>query len=816
MPLISPAPGTAIGAQPVARWPLALATALLVGGCALSVWAWQRSAAFLGAQADAELDRFSELTFSNIGQHAQHQIDVLAGFQALFRASDGVSREEFHRHFRDQRVQVRFPGLRAVQFAQWVDHADRAGIDASAQTDPGRAAGGFAASDLHPPGGRNADRVVAYNEPMQGNETALGADSLAQAQHREVAERARDQNLPQASAPVDLPQLGPSVVLHLPLYRRGAATDTVAQRRAACVGEVSGVWQLSDVLRHALPSMAGAPFQVQVSDQGLAEPAALADTDPTATANPPAAAIPTQPAPRLAIANTGEPGPAWASAAARPQPGDRRVQSLAMAGRLWTVEVARAHPDPTRAALPLLLLGGGLSITLLLALAAGRLTLMQRRAQQLALAMSAQARANADRLHAVVNSAVDGLITADRHGTLLSVNPAAQRIFGHTAQRMVGHSLNLLMPLGAAAQIGQWLEPVAASPGRSRRLQARRCDGTLFPIDLAVSNIVVDGQRQYVALLRDMSEAQAAQDRIDAAAHALQAANGLREAVFEHAPVALIVCNARGVIQAMNPAAERLLGCRAADEVGHHTLASFHDEADGDALAAASAASTERTLNLIRRDKHRVPVSLTVSALHDRDGSVSGFLGIAYDITERQRLADQMSQLAYHDALTGLPNRIRLEDHLNQAIAKAGRSQDALALLFIDLDRFKPINDSHGHAVGDLVLCEVARRLQGALRVSDMVARLGGDEFVVLLPTLVEPDDCLVVADKLLTALAEPMQIGTLTLQVGASMGVARHPECGNNAAELLRSADAAMYRVKLAGRETLQQAAQADRTQRF
>ena len=207
-------------------------------------------------------------------------------------------------------------------------------------------------------------------------------------------------------------------------------------------------------------------------------------------------------------------------------------------------------------------------------------------------------------------------------------------------------------------------------------------------------------------------------------------------------------------------------------------------------------------------------MSVTVSALHDGQGRVNGFLSIAYDITERQRLAKQLSQLAYHDGLTGLPNRLSLEDHLRQAIAKSSRSHEPLALLFIDLDRFKPINDTYGHSVGDQVLCEIARRVQASLRSADMVARLGGDEFVVLLSTLASPDDCLVVADKLLLTLTEPMRVGGHELQVGASIGVARYPESGNTAAELLRNADAAMYQNKLAGRSTVRMASQVDRPQ--
>ena len=274
----------------------------------------------------------------------------------------------------------------------------------------------------------------------------------------------------------------------------------------------------------------------------------------------------------------------------------------------------------------------------------------------------------------------------------------------------------------------------------------------------------------------------------------------------------------------MNPAAERLLACRAEAEVGCHSLASFLDSADQQSLgqmqqqhlAHAHQAQAggmplvgpqrgiERNLHSLRRDGGRVAVSLTLSALHDSQGQISGYLGISYDITERQRLAEQLSLLAYHDGLTGLPNRLQIEDRLQQSIALASRGHGGLALLFIDLDHFKPINDRFGHAVGDQVLCEVARRLQSELRTADLVARLGGDEFVVLLSTLTQAEDSLRVADKLLLALAEPMLIGNHRLQVSTSVGLAHYPESGSDAAALLRSADAAMYAAKLAGRNSL------------
>lgn len=854
-PAVCAAPPAAPRRSWVPRW--AAAGLLLVIGTGTSLWAWQKSADVLARGADVEFDRYSQLSFENIDQRVQHQLDLLAGFQALFRASSDVSRAEFHRLFEDMQVKSRFPGVQAVHFSRLVDGSQRAAYEAGVRQDRTLRPEGYPGFTVHPPGLRPDYLPVEFNEPMGGDETVFGYDIAAEPIRREVLARARDSGQPQASAPLILLRQRSGVVVRLPVYRRGAPHATVAQRRAALVGVVSAVLRVDEMLRDTLPAQRQAPYQVTVSDQGLiGQPDAgkAGAAGPAGQAPAPAGPAVTTLVTRQRFDTAAQPD------AGPPRPEDRRAQALAMAGRAWVIEVARQPVNHARAVFPLLVLGSGLAITLLLALVAGRLSRQQQRIQRLALAMSAQARANAERLHAVFNSTADAIITTDRHGNMLSVNQAAQRIFGHPAERMEGHSLSLLMPLGGAARHSQWLEkagaPLAEDAARGqaprtdvaggpatpdapaapqRLLQARRADGTLFPIELRVSQMVVDGQRQFVGLLRDLTEAQAASDRIAASAQALQAANALREAVFEHAAFALIVTDAQGLVQAMNPAAERLLDCRAADEVGRSTLGSFLRGADLDTLrhmldqhqqvaAAARQAvgggtagalpshqrSIERSLHCRRRDGGRVPVAVTLSALHDGAGAINGYLAIVCDITERQRLAEQLSHLAYHDGLTGLPNRTRLEDQLQQAIAQARRSGAPLALLFIDLDRFKPINDQHGHAVGDQVLCEVARRLQQGLRSSDMAARLGGDEFVVLLSTLARADDCLLVADKLLRCLAEPMRVGGHDLQVGASIGVAHYPESGADAAALLRSADAAMYQAKLAGRSTLRLAGRA------
>lgn len=176
--------------------------------------------------------------------------------------------------------------------------------------------------------------------------------------------------------------------------------------------------------------------------------------------------------------------------------------------------------------------------------------------------------------------------------------------------------------------------------------------------------------------------------------------------------------------------------------------------------------------------------------------------GVTRDITERRATQERMAYLAEHDTLTGLPNRALVTDRLSQALASARREGHSVALLYIDLDRFKPVNDTHGHAVGDLLLREAAQRMRDCVRESDTVGRFGGDEFVVLLPRVEVSDDALRVAEKIRSALASPFLVSGLRLEVSSSIGVALYPEDGRSESSLLLGADRAMYEAKRAGRD--------------
>ena len=193
-------------------------------------------------------------------------------------------------------------------------------------------------------------------------------------------------------------------------------------------------------------------------------------------------------------------------------------------------------------------------------------------------------------------------------------------------------------------------------------------------------------------------------------------------------------------------------------------------------------------------------MELAVTPLEDARGATAGRVLVFRDVTERRELERELRRLAYTDRLTGLPNRALLHDRLEQALAMARRRDAPVAVLFLDLDRFKNINDSLGHEIGDKVLIAVAHRLRGCLRAEDTLARLGGDEFAILLPEIADRRDTYLVTEKCLAALSAPEVIGGHELTVNASIGVAVFPQDGADVQHLLRSADAAMYRAKARG----------------
>jgi len=278
---------------------------------------------------------------------------------------------------------------------------------------------------------------------------------------------------------------------------------------------------------------------------------------------------------------------------------------------------------------------------------------------------------------------------------------------------------------------------------------------------------------------------------------------------------AVISTDISGNVTYLNQVAETMTGWSSAQALGHSFCEVFQiidsTNAEHARNPIALAMQENRTVGLaagsilIRRDGHQTAIEDSTAPIHDRRGQVTGAVIVFHDVSQAHAMSQRLSHLAHHDFLTDLPNRLLFNDRLAQAMSAAQRHAEQLAVLFVDVDRFKHVNDSLGHAIGDQLLMSVAERLTDNVRGSDTVSRQGGDEFVILLSTIARAEDAAVSAVKILTALSMPHQIKEHELQITLSIGIAVYPDDGSDAESLVKHADVAMLNAKNNGRNNYQ-----------
>ncbi len=287
---------------------------------------------------------------------------------------------------------------------------------------------------------------------------------------------------------------------------------------------------------------------------------------------------------------------------------------------------------------------------------------------------------------------------------------------------------------------------------------------------------------------------------------ALETEHAQAQVILDTASDAIITIDDHGIIQSQNRAAQTMFGVSDQDAIGRNVsfiISSPHRELHDKYLeeyrrtGVKHVIGTTQQLEAVRTNGEVFPVELSISEV--QTGGNRLFTAIIRDTTERMRLNEKIQNMADYDQLTGLATRGLFQDRLSQAVAIAQRRHSKLGLLYLDLDRFKPVNDNYGHAAGDLLLCEVAGRLRDAIRESDTAARLGGDEFAVILTEIHSRADAVAVAEKIEVSLDEPYSLDGVIVSVGASIGIVVFPEDAAVGEDLVKQADQDMYRRKAA-----------------
>ena len=390
-------------------------------------------------------------------------------------------------------------------------------------------------------------------------------------------------------------------------------------------------------------------------------------------------------------------------------------------------------------------------------------------------------------------------IGVHRDGKVVYVNPAAVQVFGaRTECELIGRPIaSLVHPESRAIALAR--AHTVASTGQPAPMVAQkylRLDGGAIDVEVQATRIVFDGQDANLIAVHDVTARKQDDEKLQLAAK-----------VFSHAREAIMITAPDGSIVDVNEAFTRITGYDRDEVLGKNPrlLSSGRQGKQYYATMWHSLRTQGHWYGEVwnRRKNGEVYAEMqTISAVRDSKGELQHYVALFSDITASKVHEEQLERIAHFDALTGMPNRVLLADRLHQAMAQSQRRGQHTAVAFLDLDGFKAINDHHGHDAGDELLIALATRMKQTLRDGDTLARMGGDEFVAVLVDLSDPGACVPMLSRLLAAAAQPVEVGGLTLQVSASLGVTFYPQAEEvDADQLLRQADQAMYQAKQSGK---------------
>lgn len=415
-------------------------------------------------------------------------------------------------------------------------------------------------------------------------------------------------------------------------------------------------------------------------------------------------------------------------------------------------------------------------------------------------------RKSESRLKQLIAATLDAVVSIDRNGSVIEWNPQAEATFGLRAREAIGSPLpRSLMPQRLLEIFDGVVDVHGSRLLQRRRIEstARRANGEEFPVEITIDPVGSGDEQTFTAFIRDISDRKRAQRELEQREQRFRA-------LVEKSWSGVALLDAQLDFIYAGASTERLLGYKEHELIGKHFLTHVHPHDRTSStkafteLAATPGGESQGEVRFLHRDGQWVWLEgFAQNLLHDE--SVGAIIINYRDVTQRKQTEKQLEYQAYYDALTGLPNRLLFRDRVVTAIAQAKRNKRGMAVMYLDLDNFKHVNDALGHSVGDTLLSDVAVRLQSCIRASDTISRLGGDEFTILLNETNTSDAVAGVARKILQSLARPFRVGGHELFVTASIGISVFPNDGDDVETLLKCADSAMYRAKELGRNQSQ-----------
>lgn len=756
--------------------PVLLPLLILVLALGLTWMLWDHERQASQQELRAQFDISLREAVSHVEQRMATNEQMLRGMQGLLNATGLTDRDSLRNYVEALDLNANYSGVQTIGISEWVPPSKKSEHIAHMRQL------GFKGYEIQPAGQRENYAPVIQREPNLGStQISPGFDSWSEPVRRMAMEKARDSGMAAMTGKlrlmVDLKSEDRAgFIMYMPLYARGQSHNTVTERRANLIGWVFVSFRMSDLMSSLYGEQAPG-LDLAIYDGVDLAPQSLLYPAHEGTGQAPTSAL---------SAN----------------------EYLVVAGHSWTL-VLRAQ-DEFKARFgrhaELMIATAGTCLSFLLALLAWLMSTGRHRAVRLAAKMTEELRKSESLFRLGFENANIGMCLVDLKGQLFKVNRQMCEIFGYSKAELEGMHVNDLTHPDDLEANPKSIWQTEKGWVDHYEFEKRYLDkkGRLIFGQVASSLLRnADGEPMYfISHVVDVTQRKLAEAELRMNAVAFDSQEGI------------VVTDAKSVILRVNRAFTDITGYTAEDAVGQtpRLLQSGRHNAEFFRKMWETIHRTGGWQGEIwdrRKNGEVYPKWLCITAVRGEDGVVTNYIGTHYDITERKKAEEKIEVLAFFDTLTHLPNRTLLRDRLNQAMTASHRNGTLGAVLFIDLDHFKALNDSLGHDKGDQLLLQVAQRLVESVREGDTVARLGGDEFVVVLDSLSEnrqeaTRQTRVIGEKILASLKHAFLLGEANYLSTASIGATLFRGHAMQIDDLLKQADIAMYQSKDAGRNTL------------